>query len=84
MNRYKRMALKALSYCGNNLKKNYKIYRKFTNAVRVCTRHGCKVTDREVVAGGRKVPVRFFLSQKKANFRYSDFFSWRRVGDRKY
>ncbi|WP_265443184.1 alpha/beta hydrolase [Acetivibrio straminisolvens] len=65
MNRYKKMALKALSYCGKNLKKNYRLYRKFTNAVKVCIGHGCRVTDREIIVGDRKIPVRFFYPKNE-------------------
>jgi len=60
MNPYKRIALKALSHWGRNLKKNYRVYRRFTNVVSVCTGHGCRIADLEVAAGDRNIPVRLF------------------------
>lgn len=66
MNRYKRIALKALSYCGKNLKKHYKIQRKLLNVVKVYIRHKYKLMDHEIIVDDRKIPVRLFSPKRNS------------------
>lgn len=60
MNRYKRIALKILSYSRRNLKKYYKVQRKFLNVVNVYLGSKYGLLDHKIMAGGREIPVRIF------------------------
>ena len=60
MNRYKRIALKILSYSRNNLKKYYKVQRKLINMVNTYFGPKYRLLDHKITAGGRKIPVRIF------------------------
>ncbi len=60
MNRYKRMVLKILSYSRRNLKKYYKVQRKFLNVVNIYLGPKYGLLDHKIMMGDREIPVRIF------------------------
>lgn len=60
MNRYKRMALKILSYSRRNLKKYYKVQRKFLDVVNIYLGPKYGLLDHKIMMGDREIPVRIF------------------------
>lgn len=60
MNRYKRMALKILSYSRRNLKKYYKVQRKFLNMINIYLGPKYGLLDHKIMIGEREIPVRIF------------------------
>lgn len=66
MNRFKRIALKALSYPHKNLKKYFKVYRKLLNAVNMYFKPKYKLMDHKIMIEDREIPVRIFRPKRNA------------------
>lgn len=64
MNPIKKAILKALSYPYINLKKYYKGYRKFLNAINLYFKPRYNLMDHKIVVDDREIQVRIFLTDK--------------------
>jgi len=60
MNRFKRIALKVLSYSRRNLKKYYKFQRKLLNVFNIYLGPKYGLLDHKIMVGDREIPVRIF------------------------
>ncbi|MDD4565224.1 MAG: alpha/beta hydrolase [Eubacteriales bacterium] len=65
MNRIKKAVLKVFSYPYINLKKYYKSYRKFLNAINLYFKPIYNLMDHKIIVDGREIQVRIFLTEKQ-------------------
>ncbi|MDD2218200.1 MAG: alpha/beta hydrolase [Eubacteriales bacterium] len=74
MNPIRKAVLKALSFPRIDLKKNYKGYRKFLNAINPYPRPLYNAIDHKIMVGEREIPVRLFLPENQKSNQVLLFF----------
>ena len=74
MNPIRKAVLKALSFPRIDLKKNYKEYRKFLNAINPYPKPLYNAMDHKILVEGREIPVRLFLPENQQSKQVLLFF----------
>lgn len=74
MKHYRRIALKVLSKSRRNMKKYYKVHRRFLNAVNIYIGPKYGHLDSKIMVGNREIPVRIFRPIKNENSGVMIFF----------
>lgn len=73
MNRFRKMALKALTL-PIDLKKNYRLHRRIILAAHPYIKNLYNLLDKKIISEGREIPVRIFKPDKSAGFKVLLFF----------